>query len=757
MDESNKSQRSKSVNNTDGNQSDKLRFTLLEETCKTLGLTEFSKIVDRLLTAQPTEFKLLLDEGLMALSNPFYSRILSTTIDVHAAICLGALYAKFPTEGTKEATKVAALQTYLNSEREVKRFDENLDELTKTPVFKRVRRELRKLLNGFQLSDVIDSLRFGPGVTSTPGIKLASHKLAYLQRNEGSIPLHEGLYDLLAENGALNKAAVNMSSLVSDFVHLGQTNYLPPRCSKNMDPFVEVIKTVPKDALTDRTISTLPLTVTLFGIGANKVLSDVIHMNDSRVEFNYQHRCSDHLIDGLNDGQRTTATLDLKDASGHISWALLERVIDNQDVLEFLRAVRAPVSLIELRLRKKKRKAAVVPEPIDSTTWASRFLYLPMEVQPDVITWDDVCEIYPWVKNYPELDYEIISSSAKVNLTLAKRSHAGMGSGTTFPIMSALIAAILKSSFNGDFRVFGDDIVLTRTSEHEVQSVIKTLQLFGYVINNKKSCYGTKPLRECVGSWLITEEAYTTQFTPLYLREDLTSLVSPKKRSIPSKKDKTVLVTVPGRCDDLRVLHYAVKWINCARILKHSIHTKMVTWILQNSEVPISFVPEESGLFGIEVPKSTFWSFFSPHFNKVSGKLDGVRCIIPELGKTATSVIPIRVDAALQLYYLKINSIGVGIFKDTSPSAYVDLDVIRIKRLFTPDSFVGPLMLHQCDPKLLVKQFVDAGLPLDYSAEIELGDRPEDDKASYFQASQRLEVPPEIILRWEAKDHLSHA
>lgn len=753
MGKSTKSQSSKSAN-ADGNQSDKLRVTLLEETCKTLGLNDFAPILLRLGQAPPSTYKKLLDEGLSAVTDPFYSKVLSLLINVDHAICLGALYAKFPTSSTKEVTKIAALTTFLESERAVKRFDESLEELTKLPVFKKVRRELRKLLNGFELSDVIDALRFGPGVTSTPGIKLASHKLAYLQRNEGSIPIQCDLYDLLTENGLLSKTAVAMSSLVSDFVHLGQTNYLPPRCVKNADPFVEVIKTVPKDALTDRTISTLPLVITLFGVGANGVLSDLIHTNESRVEFKYQHQCSNHLIEGFETGFTTTATLDLKDASGHISWALLQRLIDNQDVLEFLTAVRAPFSVIELKLHKKESKVDNSNETRDYSTWATRFVQKPVEEPPASYTWDDVCESYPWIKDYPEVDFEVNSKSAKVRLILPKHSHAGMGSGTTFPIMAALIAAILRATYCGDFKVFGDDIVLTKTSEHEVRNVIKVLELFGFVINTKKSCFGNKPLRECVGSWFKYQDSQVTRFTPLYLRNDIAQLAYPNKKTVPSKKDKTVLVTVPGRCSDLKTLHYAVRWANYARTLNHSVHEHIATWILQNSEVPISFVPEGSGLFGIEVSMTKLWSLFVPHFNKESGELDGVRCLVPLLGKTATSVIPIRIDASLQLYYLKLNSIGMDIFKDNSPAAYIDLDVIRLKRAFTTDSFVGPLSINQCEPMLLIRQFLQLGIDFNLTSAMELSDRPDDDKASYFQSIQRLEVPPDIILRWEAKDHL---
>ena len=154
------------------------------------GVAVDVKFIDRVLSAlrgRPTsDFKALMNEGLAAKKHSFRSAILSMDINPMLAIRIGAAFSKYPSSATidKKRTRDKALLTLVGSELSVRQFEETkLPALVQTPLFFEVRKQLRKLLSEFDAADVISDLRFGPGVTSTPNIKLNSQKNAWILRN----------------------------------------------------------------------------------------------------------------------------------------------------------------------------------------------------------------------------------------------------------------------------------------------------------------------------------------------------------------------------------------------------------------------------------------------------------------------------------------------------------------------------------------------------------------------------------------------
>lgn len=348
-----------------------LLFDLTIDSPRFTGLTVESRFIDRIISVlkgrPASDFKALMNEGLAAGKHSFRSAILGMDINPMLAIRIGAAFSKYPSSDVvdKKRTRDKALLSLVDSELSVRKFEEEkLPALVSTPLFYQVRIQMRKLLSEFYAADVISDLRFGPGVTSTPDIKLQSQKHAWILRNNGVV-FPEYLYEYFANRGLLKDVARNSHELANDFVRFKERDYVPPQVCKSFAKVEESITTVPKDATTDRPISTFPVGVTLISVAANSTLSRAINLVDRRVEFTYQSKCAGMLNDYLEEWNDwgSTSTIDLKDASGNISWMLLEQVIDNSDVLELLQVLRGHTAVFTIKIDLPKDEVLTVVEP----------------------------------------------------------------------------------------------------------------------------------------------------------------------------------------------------------------------------------------------------------------------------------------------------------------------------------------------------------------------------------------------------------
>lgn len=801
----NQNKNSRDVAKATVNHDDTMRVTLLrallvllveegEISADTAGTVETNmSLVD------PFGFKKLMNEGVAAYKNPYYSQIAKALLSPAAAIRIGALFAKFPTEGDALLTKNAALKTYIESELAVLEFDTTkLDALISTPIFFKVRAEFRRLFSEFSPKEVIDNIRFGPGVTSTPDIKRLSQKHAWLLRNNGVV-LPKDLYDYFHNRGLSAAVARSSKNISEDIVHLKERGYSAPSMLVSHTNVVETITTVKKDATTDRTISTFPVGSTLISVALNSALASVIHGADRRVEFVYQDKCSGFLDDAImEDGMESTATLDLKDASGHVSWRLLTHLIDNSDLLELLRALRAEFSRFTVFVRKPKDTSTthiLLHSEVSKAKSPTYTKFLGIEEQTEKFSvsetekWNYIVQQTEWLQKLVLADsipyfYEIeeVKDGYIATVDMLRYSHAGMGSGATFPMMAALIAAILRALKVDNFRVFGDDIVLTKTSLKEVSTVIQTLTQFGYVINYQKSCTGDNPIREAVGSWWqrVSTEA-VKRFQPFYLRMDISSLSNPAP--VVTVREDGTLKSVPGKCHDLRIIHYAVMMHNYAEQLyalynnKRSLQASLVCtddsiarkispiaevlarMIAKNSAVPVVRVPESSGLFGLKVPDSSIWLWYHPVFK------DGV---LSSLRQRLTPGVPsfvngsimverlddVRADHGLQVLYIKVKGITTAVFDKPSPSSFVDRDAQALTCSFVQDPFFSALGVYSgeigsadfCEWVCKVNNILST------SVDRKSSDRPPKDEELYHQVTSRLEIPLHVIIAWESQD-----
>lgn len=751
----------------------------------------------------PFGFKKLMNEGVSAYKNPYYSQIAKALLSPAAAIRIGALFAKFPTEGNALFTKNAALQTYVESELAVLEFDNTkLDALISTPIFYKVRAEFRRIFSEFSPKEVVDNIKFGPGVTSTPDIKRLSQKHAWLLRNNGVV-LPKELYAYFHDRGLSSAVARSAKNISEDIVHLKERGFTTPSMLVSHTEVFETITTVKKDATTDRTISTFPVGLTLISVALNSALASVIHGADRRVEFVYQDRCSGFLDEAITeDGMESTATLDLKDASGHVSWRLLTHLIDNADLLELLRALRAEFSRFTVFVRKPKDMSSthiLLHSDISKANSPTYTKFLGIEEQTEKFSvsetdkWNYVVQQTEWLQKLVLADsipyfYEIeeVKDGYIATIDMLRYSHAGMGSGATFPIMAAFIAAILRALKVENFRIFGDDMILTKTSLKEVSTVIQTLTQFGFVVNYQKSCTGENPIREAVGSWWQrVSPRMTKRFQPFYLRMDISSLFNPEPIEVMGKDG--VLKSVPGKCSDLKVIHYAVMMHNYAEQLyalhedKRSLqailgNTDAVSelrktspiadvfarLIAKNSAVPVARVPESSGLFGLKVPDSMIWRWYHPIFK--DGVLTSLRQrLVPGVPSFVNGSIMVerldnvRADHGLQVLYIKIKGITTAVFDKPSPSAFVDRDAQALTRTFVQDPFFATLGVFsgEIGSEDFHNWVCKVSNILSTSVDRKSSDRPPKDEELFHQVTSRLEIPLHVIITWESQDQVT--
>lgn len=795
------------------NHDDTMRRNLLTALLKDLSVfhPELSEeVIGKILgfsEKSPAVFKQLFNEGVKCGAASYQSSYLGVRLNPALAIQIGALFAKYPNlnERDENTTRLAALTTLVNSELEVKKFEESsLDKLAKTRIFYLVRAELRSLLKDFDPGEVISDLRFGPGVTSTPHIKMLSQKNAWIIRNNGVV-LPEFLYEYFHNRGLLKVLSSRASSLARSFEHLTERNFTAPSVFFNSSKVDENITTVPKDALTDRPISTFPVGVTLISVAANSALGRVINSSDARVEFTYQGKCSGLLDDYVREGgnYKRTATIDLKDASGHVSWRLLNLLIDNSDVLELLRALRGEFAHFTVKVEALKAPSQNIIEraiPVDaagSRTFSSLLgVNETSVVNEEIDKWSNIVARTPWLKTIVDdgtvpIFYSVTSTDKWdiAEIDVLRYSHAGMGSGVTFPIMAALIAAILRASKVSDFRVFGDDIVLTNVSSEDVSRVITNLELFGLVVNRQKSCFGHNPIREAVGSWwfdsptnlerlpALEVHAYSyclgkipienvdecvysnptiARFTPLYVRKDLSALFNLVVKDVTDEKTGKVK-KVPVKCQDLRILHYAVKLHNYARSIGMMHLAELLARVLaRNSAVPIARVAVSSGLFGLEVPDEELWDWYSPVFSK--GVLVSLRQrlsrAVGSFQNGSHSVIghlEINANRDIQVLYVKIKGIQVVGFDKPTPGSFIDSDLLPLVRSFSQDPFFESLGIlgNDCSDVEFREWVRRSNSILKTAVDLENSDRPEKDDDIFHQVTTRMEIPLSVIIAWE--------
>ena len=752
-----------------------LLFDLIIDVPRYTGVPYDGRFVDRVISIlkdRPTsDFKALMNEGLAAGKHSYRSAILGMDINPMLAIRIGAAFSKYPSSATVDSkrTRDRALLTLVESELSVRDFeDTKLPALVQTPLFFEVRKQLRYLLAEFDAADVISDLRFGPGVTSTPNIKLNSQKNAWILRNNG-IVLPKELYEYFANRGLLKLVAKSSYELATDLVHFKERDFVPSQVHRSVTEVEECISTVPKDTLTDRPISTFPVGATLISVAANSTLGRAIHNVDRRVEFTYQNKCAGMLEDYLaewNDWS-STSTIDLKDASGNISWMLLEQVIDNSDVLELLRALRgnSAVYTVKVNIPKVESLAAVelgISVKNESISASLRKCLGPHDtrVEQAEVSEANLVNIAlaenEWLRKLVDegvpvsYDIERHSKFALITVHATRYSHAGMGSGVTFPILAALIAAIIRASNIRDYRVFGDDIILVDCTSKETDRVLQNLELFGLKVNVTKSCRGFNPIREAVGTWWYNAPTGIKKFVPLYFRKDLNELVNPSCKG-PGK----------NKCSDLSTIHYAVMLHNYAVKTGHSeLASFLADVIAKNSAVPVSRVPVNSGLFGLEVPVDELWDWYSPIFK--DGVLTRLRqrlqkCKNSFINGVATvdRVSDVRMDRNLQVLYVQVKEIIATPFKGGGASSFVDSDILPQNRTFTQDPIFEMLGVLRGDASFKeLKEWVSLGYFLKASVDCESTDRPPKDKTAFHQKTSRLEIPDEVISAWECQGQL---
>lgn len=752
-----------------------LLFDLVIDAPRYTGIAVDVKFIDRVLTAlkgRPTsDFKALMNEGLAAKKHSFRSAILGMDINPMLAIRIGAAFSKYPSSATtdKKRTRDKALLTLVESELSVRQFEETkLPALVQTPLFFEVRKQLRKLLSEFDAADVISDLRFGPGVTSTPNIKLNSQKNAWILRNNGVV-FPEYLYEYFANRGLLKVVARSSYELATDIVHFKERDYVPPQVYRSVAKVEECITTVPKDATTDRPISTFPVGATLISVAANSTLGRAINLVDRRVEFTYQSKCAGMLDDYLKEWNdwSSTSTVDLKDASGNISWMLLEQVVDNSDVLELLRVLRGSTAVYSIKVELPTHESLTVVNPgitVKSKNISASLRHVlgphDSRVNKAEVSEADLVNIAlaenEWLRKLVSegvpvsYDIERHSKFALVTVHATRYSHAGMGSGVTFPILAALIAAILRASNIRDYRVFGDDIILVDCTPKETDRVLQNLELFGLKVNVTKSCRDHNPIREAVGTWWYNAPTGIQNFTPLYFRKDLGLLLNP----VSNGAGKT-------KCSDLSIIHYAVMLHNYATRTGHSELARFLADVLvKNSAVPVSRVPVNSGLFGLEVPVDELWDWYSPIFK--DGVLTRLRQRLEKSKNSFTNGIAtvdrvqvVRTDEDLQVLYVQVKEILASPFKGGGASAFVDADILPQQREFEQDPIFESLgILRESAPIEELKEWMSLVSFLKTSVDCESTDRPPKDKTVFHQKTSRLEIPDSVIQSWEGQGQL---
>lgn len=720
------------------------------------------------------QLKKLVDEGLSNSTKTWYkSAILDMLIPPEAAIRIGTLGAKLVLGSVAETARNAALTAYFKTEFEVKEFDQSLTALASKPIFSKVRARMRYLLQGFSSDELASNCRLSSGATSTPGASSNTAKETYVSRQFGRMGLPENLHEYFRNRGLLDKvssAFFEVSRYGSSFKK-EQPKHL---VLKDLRPILEKVTTVPKNTEKERVISTYPHNVVFVTNSANDHLSEIIHQQDRLIEFTYQEKCSNALASFADtpSNYNRTATIDFTDCSGLISWALLTTLIDNQDVLEFLDAVRGHHAVFHFKVRKP-----VVRKPSPITKVPIKLSYTevqgnieepaPIEVQQtDYVTLireqfpsfpiDYVTSHFPFVIS----PYGENNESTLIELTIPRYSHAGMGSGVTFPIMAALIGAITYACGFKNYRVFGDDVILMDVDENDFKYLLNTYKLFGLKVNMAKTCPPYSVVKECVGAWFTkaSNDLYTfRRFTPMYLRKDLTPLFSLEK------------------CDDLSILHYAVELTNYLSYHHSSFAVILANRLLTSSVYPIMFVQRGSGKFGIEVEEP--WRYYNAVVKlakdgKNTDTLSVQRLLVgdtfaPQEGSLAhksstvlyqqaeyqSVIIPFK--AVLAKPFINQGSEKWVDDEDVISSVYPDEKVDLFTTLFSNfkvhrreepswiiNDELGSLQWQVQVVNSIVKQ---------ESNRCKLSDRPEDERAAYLLANDYLTVPSDVVQSWLAR------